>query len=136
MAKAVMAPIILRVGAFFIDIFTIAIPMLYFTTYVILGSKEKFLHSQSNLIIWFIYGIILSFLQCRFAQSGGYRFFNLYILDNKTKTKISFSKAFVRYILFILTNATFIGIFIPFFRKDKRNLYDILTNTIVAKRIN
>lgn len=136
MSKAILAPISLRIRAFFIDIFIIAIPLLYTTTYLILGSKQKFMQDYKAIfLIWLLYGLITSIFYAKCAQTPGYRAYNLYLLDNKTKSKLSFIRCFIRYFLFILINSTFILAFIPFFRKDRKNLYDIFTNSIVAKKL-
>ncbi|MCR8699598.1 RDD family protein [Campylobacter ureolyticus] len=133
--KAVIAPISLRIKAFIIDIFIISMPLLYFTTYVVLGSKESFQNNQiAILIVWLIYGIITSLFFSKKAQTPGYKSQEIYLIDIGTGKKISFLKAFLRYLIFLFGATFLFGILMCFFRKDRLNLHDILTNSTPAKK--
>ena len=133
--KAVIAPISLRIKAFIIDIFIISMPLLYFTTYVVLGSKESFQNNQiAILIVWLIYGIITSLFFSKKAQTPGYKSQEIYLIDIGTGKKISFLKAFLRYSIFLFGATFLFGILMCFFRKDRLNLHDILTNSTPAKK--
>jgi uncharacterized RDD family membrane protein YckC len=35
--------------------------------------------------------------------------------------------------MFLLTASTVLGVFIPFYRKDKKALHDLICNTLVVK---
>lgn len=131
--KALPASIISRIKAFIIDMFLIAVPLLYVTTYVILNGKNDFLHNQLAIfIIWLIYGFILSLFFSKTAQSPGYKSQGIYLvkLDGK---KANFFLYFFRYIMFI-TLFIVAGSFFCFFRKDKRNLHDLLSQTIIVRK--
>lgn len=133
--KAIIAPISLRIKAFIIDIFIISMPLLYFTTYVVLGSKESFQNNQiAILIVWLIYGIITSLFFSKKAQTPGYKSQEIYLIDIGTGKKISFLKAFLRYLIFLFGATFLFGILMCFFRKDRLNLHDILTNSTPAKK--
>ena len=128
--KAGIAPIFLRIKAFIVDMFFIAMPLLYITTYLILGSKEAFQENQFAIaIVWAIYGLITSIFIAKSAQTPGYKFAEIYLIDLKTGRKISFFKAFLRFVCFILAGFSIVGLFLCFFRKDKLNLHDLLTQT-------
>ena len=128
--KAGIAPIFLRIKAFIVDMFFIAMPLLYITTYLILGSKEAFQENQFAIaIVWAIYGFITSIFIAKSAQTPGYKFSQIYLIDLKTGRKISFFKAFLRFVCFILAGFSIVGLFLCFFRKDKLNLHDLLTQT-------
>ena len=128
--KAGIAPIFLRIKAFIVDMFFIAMPLLYITTYLILGSKEAFPENQFAIaIVWAIYGLITSIFIAKSAQTPGYKFSQIYLIDLKTGRKISFFKAFLRFVCFILAGFSIVGLFLCFFRKDKLNLHDLLTQT-------
>ena len=129
-AKAGIAPIFLRIKAFIVDMFFIAMPLLYITTYLILGSKEAFQENQFAIaILWLVYGIITSIFITKSAQTPGYKFAEIYLIDLKTGKKVSFFKAFLRFICFVLAGFSFIGLLLCFFRKDKLNLHDLITQT-------
>lgn len=133
--KAVIAPIFSRIKAFIIDIFLISMPLLYFTTYAVLGSKENFQKSQiAILLVWLVYGIITSLFFSLKAQTPGYKSQQIYLIDIKTGKKISFFRAFLRYLIFIFGATFLFGILMCFFRKDRLNLHDILTNSTPAKK--
>lgn len=128
--KAGIAPIFLRIKAFIVDMFFIAMPLLYITTYLILGSKEAFQENQFAIaIVWAIYGLITSVFIAKSAQTPGYKFAEIYLIDLKTGRKISFFKAFLRFVCFILAGFSIVGLLLCFFRKDKLNLHDLLTQT-------
>lgn len=110
--------------------FFIAMPLLYITTYLILGSKEAFQENQFAIaIVWLIYGLITSIFIAKSAQTPGYKFSQIYLIDLKTGRKISFFKAFLRFVCFILAGFSIVGLLLCFFRKDKLNLHDLLTQT-------
>ena len=128
--KAGIAPIFLRIKAFIVDMFFIAMPLLYITTYLVLGSKEAFQENQFAIaIVWAIYGFITSIFITKSSQTPGYKFAQIYLIDLKTGRKISFLKAFFRFICFIVAGFSIVGLFLCFFRKDKLNLHDLLTQT-------
>lgn len=131
--KVILAPRLLRFKAFVIDIFLIAMPLFYFVTYFILGSKEALWQNQIVIsLIWLIYGIFNSFLIAKNAQTLGLRAYNLYLIDTKNSKKISFTKAFFRFLAFILAGFSIFGLLLCFVRKDKLNFQDLITNSAVV----
>ena len=101
--KAVIAPVFLRIKAFIVDMFFIAMPLFYITTYLVLGSKEAFQSNQIAIaLIWLAYGAICAVFYAKSAQSPGYKFSNIYLIDLRSGRKVSFFRAFLRFLCFIL----------------------------------
>lgn len=131
--KALIAPINLRVKAFFIDIFLLAMPF-FVAMMVAFGSKD--LTSKQEILItfiWIFYGIITSIFYTKSAQTPGYRANEIYLIDLRDGKKVTFLQALLRYIVFIIGAAFIIGLVLCFFRKDRLNLHDIITKTAPVK---
>jgi len=121
-----------RIKAFITDMFMIYAPILYIITYLFLDGKEDFQASQiAPLIGVSIYGLIYAFLVSRFGQTPGKKAYIIKIVDVKTRENIGFFRAIIRFIAFLFTATTFLGLFLPFYRKDNRALHDLLCNTVV-----
>jgi uncharacterized RDD family membrane protein YckC len=121
-----------RIKAFITDMFMIYAPILYIITYLFLGGKEEF---QSSDIAPFIgvslYGVIYAFLVSRFGQTPGKKAYTIKVVDNKTQKNIGFFRAIIRFVAFLFTATTLLGLFLPFYRKDNRALHDLICNTVV-----
>lgn len=129
-SKASIAPVYLRVKAFIIDTFFIFMPILYIATYAILGSKEAFLNNHIAIFICnLIFAIILSLFFCISAQTPGYKAQQIYLVSLKTGQKIGFFHALFRYICFVFSGFSIIGLMLCFLRKDRLNLHDILSSS-------
>lgn len=133
--KVTSASPISRIKAFFIDMFLISMPILYITAYVILDGKDAFRQNQIAIALdWIIYGFIISIFFVKSAQSPGYRAQNIYLINANSGKKVSFLQAIFRYICFMISGMSIIGLLTCFFRKDKLCLHDILSNTIVVTK--
>lgn len=133
--KVIIASPLSRIKAFFIDMFLISMPILYLTAYGFLDGKDSFKQNQLAIFIdWAIFGIILSIFFAISAQSPGYRAQNIYLIDTKNGKKVSFFQAIFRYICFIISGASILGILICFFRKDKLCLHDILSRSAAVTK--
>ena len=125
--------IIARIKAFITDTFMIYMPILYITTYLILGSKEALWANQSALFACVVaYGIITSAIFARNGQSLGYAYAKI-VLKKNNGNEIGFATAFVRFVIFCVSFGLIVGIFVPFVRKDRRFLHDIVSKTQVVK---
>lgn len=123
-----------RIKAFITDMFMIYTPILYIVTYLILGSAEKFRHDQKSIFICLLlYGIISAIFIAISSQTPGFRYMQLAIVRNNGK-KVGFFRALLRFFIWIFGVAILIGIFTPFFRKDKKCLHDILCGTTIIKK--
>lgn len=115
--------------------FMIYIPILYIITYGIMGGKDEFQASQfAPLIGVTLYGVIDALFVYKTGQTPGKKAYDLQVVDLGTKQTLSFVKALWRFAVFILCSATVFALLVPFFRKDRRALHDLLTHTVLIKR--
>lgn len=125
-----IAPTVLRLKAFIVDVFMIYLPILYITAYMILDGKDDFLQNELAIFIdAFLFGLVLVIFWIKSGQSPGYRAYNIQVIDTRSNKKPLFFRAVFRYICFLISGATFLGLFVFMFRKDKKHLHDILSNT-------
>ncbi|WP_345992985.1 RDD family protein [Sulfurimonas sp. HSL-1716] len=120
-----------KIKGFITDLFMIYTPILYIITYVVLNGKEAF---QASALAQFsgvtLYGIIYAVFIARTGQTPGKKAYDMKVVDAKTLHNISFLRAFWRFAAFLFTATTLLGLLLPFYRKDKRALHDILSSTV------
>ncbi len=98
---------------------------MYVTTYLIMDGKEDFQgSSDARWLTALAFGLIIILFWIIKAQTPGYKAYSLKLLDNKTKNKISLSKAVFRYLIFLISATTIVLAFIPFLEKIEK-LYKI-----------
>ena len=132
-SKYTYAPYSYRIKGFITDLFMIYAPILYVITYVVMGGKDEFLSSQlAPLFGVGLYGLIYAFLLSRFGHTPGKRAYEMRVVDDKSGEKISFARALLRFVAFLFTATTLLGLFIPLYRKDKKALHDLICKTIVV----
>ncbi len=120
-----------RIKALITDLFMIYAPILYIITYVFLDGKDDFQASQLAPFIGVsIYGLIYAVLISKFGQTPGKKAYTIKVVDIKTYENIGFFRSLFRFIAFLFTATTLLGLFLPFYRKDNRALHDLLANTI------
>ena len=78
----------------------------------------------------FLYGVIYAIFLSFTGQTPGKRAYKLKVVDLKTQKKLSFFRAFWRFVAFLFTATTFLGLLLPFYRKDKRALHDLLSSSV------
>lgn len=121
-----------RTKAFIVDMFMIMMPIMYITTYILLDGKNDF---QSNEIARWATAFIFGFILCAFwkisGQSPGFKAYDLKLVDASTSQNISWLQSVLRYLIFIFSAVTILGLFLPFFRKDNKTIQDIVANTKV-----
>ncbi len=126
------APIGNRIKAFIVDMFMIMMPIMYVTTYLIMNGKDDFQGSEeARWLTALTYGLIVVLFWIIKGQTPGYKAYSVTLVDNETKNKISLPKAILRYLIFIFSATTVLLAFLPFFRKDKKTIQDLLTKTTV-----
>ncbi len=131
--KLTVAPILPRVMAFVVDMFMVAIPLLYIAAYVIASGKDGFQQNQPLIaLVQLLIAVILCGLLARGAQTLGYRRYGLYALTLGGK-RAGFWRYLWRYFLFA---ALFVvgGSLVAVFRRDHRALHDILSGIIVLAK--
>ncbi|MCK9454508.1 MAG: RDD family protein [Sulfurimonas sp.] len=131
--KLTYAPYSSRVKAFITDLFMIYVPILYLITYVAMNGKDDFQSSQlAPLIGVSVYGVIYAFLLSKFGQTPGKKAYEMRVVNDTDGNNISFLKAIMRFIAFLFTATTILGLLLPFYRKDKKALHDLVCKTIVV----
>ena len=68
------------------------------------------------------------------GQTPGYKAYNITLIDEHTKEKPSFSIILFRNVSAILSLFTILGWALMFFRKDNKNLHDLLSATAVVNK--
>lgn len=121
-----------RTKAFITDMFLIYTPLLYLLTYVVLGDKESFQQGEwPPLLATVVFGLIVTLFWSIKGQTPGQKAYKIRVVDNQTGQKISFFRAYIRFFL-LLIGATFLfGILMPLWRKDRKALHDLLSQTKV-----
>jgi uncharacterized RDD family membrane protein YckC len=129
------APILQRLKAFIIDMFLVMMPIMYITTYLIMDGKDDFQNSDTaRWITSFVYGaIIIAFWKIK-GQTPGLKAYELIVLDKQSNEKLTLSKSILRYVVFIISAMSIVGWFVPFFRKDKATLQDMVANSTVVSQ--
>ncbi|MBE0514441.1 RDD family protein [Sulfurimonas sp.] len=131
--KLTYAPYSYRVKAFITDLFMIYAPILYIVTYIVLDGKDEFQSSQLGPLIGVtLYGIIYAVLLSKFGQTPGKKAYEMRVVDDRSGKNISFFRAIVRFVAFLFTATTLLGLFVPFYRRDKKALHDLICKTIVV----
>ena len=122
-----------RIKALITDMFMIYAPILYGITYVILNGKDDF---QASTLAQFsgvaLYGLVYAILLSKFGQTPGKKAYEMKVVDDKTGKQIGFFRALMRFVAFLFTATTLLGLFLPFYTKQKKALHDIICGTIVV----
>ncbi|MEA3289855.1 MAG: RDD family protein [Campylobacterota bacterium] len=125
---------LLRIKAFITDMFMIMMPIMYITTYIIMDGSEAFKGSDNaHWVTMAIYGLITVIFWVKKGQTPGFKAYDLRLIDDNTKKPLSFGLAIARYMMFIISAVTIVGAILPFFRKDKKTLQDVIMQTSVVK---
>lgn len=122
-----------RVKAFITDMFMIYAPILYVITYVAMSGKDEFQASETApLVAVSIYGLIYALLLSNFGQTPGKKAYDMKVVDARNGEHIGFFRALIRFVAFLFTATTLLGLILPFYRKDRKALHDIICGTIVV----
>jgi uncharacterized RDD family membrane protein YckC len=131
--KSDLASLASRLKAFLTDTFLITTPILYIVIYLVMGSGAEF--AQNRVLGWSIIFIVHALLILIFwlknGQTPGLKAYDLKLVDNRTKQRVSVIQVLVRYLTTLFAVVSFFLLFMPFFNKDKRTFQDILSNTII-----
>lgn len=134
----VSAPLLGRTKALITDIFMVLMPIMYIVVYLIMGSGDLF--SQNMLLGWVLiltpYWIITNLFLVFKGQTPGLKAYELKIVNSNSHDKIGYAKASIRFVIYLFSTITILLMFIPFFRKDKKTVQDLLTNTTVIESPN
>ena len=117
-----------------IDTFMIYLPLLYFLTYIVIGSAQGFRESAwAPFAGVLIFGILTSLLLTFKGQTPGKKAYSLWIVRENGKN-VTLLFALLRFFAFLFSGVSIVGIFMPLWRKDKKALHDILLKTMVLKK--
>ena len=131
-----IAPIGKRLKAFIVDSFMLLMPILYVVFYLVFGSRQGFAAhmTQGWLLVLVPYFIITTLFFASTGQTPGYKAYDMILIDTRTQQKASFATLSVRFFLWLLTCASIFCLFLPFVRKDRLGIYDLLSHSApVAK---
>ncbi|NQY53953.1 MAG: RDD family protein [Campylobacteraceae bacterium] len=125
-----------RFKSFLLDSFLLTTPIVYVVMYLIMGDGATFAENRGTgwLIILFFHMPLILILWKVKKQTPGLRAYDLILVDNKSGNNISFLQAFLRYLITTLSIISFFLLFVAFFRKDKKTIQDILTNTKIINQ--
>ena len=131
----IIASIFARLKAFTIDSFMLLMPILYIVFYVIFGSREGFQSHMLEgwLLVLLPYCTITTLFFLLKGQTPGYKAYDITLVNAQTLQKANFFQLVTRFFLFLMATITIIGLLVPFFRKDKLSLYDILSSTMAIE---
>jgi len=125
-----------KLKAFLTDSFMLLMPIMYVVFYLVMGGREGF--AAHKAIGWGYIVIPLVLVQTAFmfktGQTPGYRAYELEVIDETTGERPALFVILFRNITALLSAATLIGWAMMFFREDKKNLHELLSNTAVVKK--
>ena len=127
-----------RIKAFITDSFLIAMPPFYIVIYLVFdGLRGANGVEAHRLLAWsyilMIIGVVYILFLVKSGQTPGMKAYELRVVENKTKQKPSFISALLRFIFFNIAFFSVVGLFVSFFRKDRRSFSDLLSNTSLVK---
>ena len=122
-----------RLKAFLTDTFLITTPIFYIVIYLIMGSGADF--AQNRVIGWsiifLVHSLIIFIFWLKNGQTPGLRAYEIKLVDNVTKQRVSVLQVVIRYIATFFALISFFLMFVPFFNKEKKTFQDIISNTII-----
>ncbi len=122
-----------RIKAFITDMFMIYVPILYIITYVFMGGKDAFQESDiAPFLAVSLYGIIYSILLAKSGQTPGKKAYEIKVIDEKSGENLSFIKSYIRFIMFLFSSFTLLGLIMVFYKKDKKALHDLVCGSVVV----
>lgn len=125
-----------KIKALITDSFMLLMPIMYIVFYLVMGGREAF--GEHKLLGWLYILVPLVIVQTLFlaksAQTPGYRAYNLMLIDESTGEKPSYFIILFRNLCAILSFFSIIGWVMMFFRKDRKTLHDLLSNTAVINK--
>ncbi len=124
-----------KIKAFITDLFMLLMPLMYFVVYLIMGSREEF---ESNMSIGWLYILIPNFIIVvafffKKGQTPGCKAYRIKLVNQDNNNTPSLFAIILRYYIELLSFITIIGMFVPFFRKDRKSLQDLISATHLIK---
>lgn len=123
-----------RVKAFITDSFMILMPIMYAVFYLVMGGREGF--AEQKLLGWLYilipYVVITMIFIAKTGQTPGMKAYSMRVVGTDGKAVTSITRILIRQILGIVDFLLF-GWLVMYFRKDKRTLHEILTETMLIE---
>jgi len=122
-----------RFKSFMIDLFMLYVPIVYALAYLVFNGASEFRNSSdAGALSMFLYGVLCVAFWSLKGQTPGKKAYDLKLIDNKTGKNLSIIKAIFRYLAFLLSATTFVGVLLAQFRADKKALHDLITDSSVV----
>jgi uncharacterized RDD family membrane protein YckC len=124
-----------KIKAFLTDAFMLVMPIMFIVFYLVMDGREDF--EQHKILGWTWILIPLVIIQTIFmyrsGQTPGYRNYRITLIDDHTGERPTLFIILFRNATAILSLFTILGWALMFFRKDNKNLHDILSATSVIR---
>ena len=125
-----------KLKAFLTDSFMLLMPIMYAVFYLVMGGREGF--AAHKALGWLYILLPLVLVQTAFmvksGQTPGYRAYDLEVVDAHTGKRPGLGLILFRNLAAILSAATLFGWAMMFIRKDRKNLHDLLSGTVIIKK--
>ncbi len=125
-----------KLKAFLTDSFMLLMPIMYAVFYLVMGGREGFAAHKALGWLYILLPLIIvqTLFMSKTGQTPGYRAYDLELVDEKTGKRPSLFLIIFRNLAAILSAATLFGWALMFIRKDKKNLHDLLSGTVVIQK--
>jgi uncharacterized RDD family membrane protein YckC len=134
----------IRLVAYILDAFILGIPLaLIITIFSVAAVKFVPAESISGTFFVALFGNLLSigisffymiFFWVKFGATPGKMILKLQVLDASTMDRISYGKAIIRLLGYMLSSIFFIGFILIAFSNKKKGLHDMIAGTVVVKK--
>jgi uncharacterized RDD family membrane protein YckC len=118
------------------DSFMLLMPIVYIVFYLVMDGREDF--AEHRLMGWIYIVIPFIIVQSLFlyfgnGQTPGYKSYDLRVVDINSNARPTILQILARNIIVFFCVLTILPLLVMVFRKDRRGLHDILTNTVAIK---
>lgn len=124
-----------KIKAFLTDAFMLVMPIMFMVFYLVMDGREDFAAHKVEGWIWILIPLVI--IQTIFmhisGQTPGYRNYRMALIDDNTGKRPTLFIILFRNITAILSLFTLLGWALMFFRKDNKNLHDLLSATSVIR---
>jgi uncharacterized RDD family membrane protein YckC len=126
----------LKMKAFLTDSFMLLMPVMYAVIYLVMGGLPNVAKHRLETWIYILVPFILiqTIFMYKAGQTPGYKAYDLEVIDEATGERPPFWQLLFRNVAALLSALTLVGWTGMFFRKDKKNLHDFLSNTAVVEK--
>ena len=127
-----------RFKAFLTDTFMVMMPLMYFVSYVVIGSLAQF--ATNKLLGWsyiLVPHIIITIAFWYYkGQTPGLKAYELSLVDATTGDRPSIFSLVNRYLFTTFSLMFILPLFVPYLNKKRKTLQDIVSNTCIKNTPN